>query len=358
MAERAATARPLYIQALQEGDKQIWSDELGRLAGSPAVQSAMHAAVTGWQDSAIADGYGALNPRALGGGVHGGGLLDIPTGHVPAFPNLQFWDYTKKALDSAVRAEIKEGKLTERGKTLAQLVQQLRGALDDPKLGLSTYRAARQAWAGPTKYLEAIEDGRNILSRNVSAEEMAARFGQMETPNQEAYRIGAISALRARMGNDPAKLADFTKFMRSPEMRAKVSAMMPSPEAAERWLNSLEYEIRASELTGQALKGSQTARRLAQRADADTITGDLVLSALTHEPSLGLAARLFKSFAPKVRDTLRSRSDNILIDLLTTPEGAGQIPESIPQAANVAPLDIAAGPLAAGRGSKTREALQ
>jgi hypothetical protein len=356
MAGRAATARPLYIQALQEGDKEIWSDELGRLAGSPAVQSAMHAAVTGWQDSAIADGYGALNPRALGGGVHGGGLLDIPTGKVPAFPNLQFWDYTKKALDSAVRAELKEGKLTERGKTLAQLAQQLRGALDDPKLGLSTYRAARQAWAGPTKYLDAIEEGRGILSRTEGSEEMAARFSNLSEPEQEAYRIGAISALRARMGNDAAKLADFTKLVRSPEMRAKISAIMPTPEAAERWINSLEYEIRASELTGQALKGSPTARRMAQQADADTITGDLVLTALTHEPTIGALHRIFKMVTPKVRDTLRSRSDNILIDLLTTPEGAAQIPERLPGPGRVRrALDVAAGPLSGGKGALRSE---
>ena len=357
LAERAATARPLYIQALQEGDKKIWSNELGRLAGSPAVQSAMHAAVTGWQDSAIADGYGALNPRALEGGVHGGGLLDIPTGKVPAFPNLQFWDYTKKALDSMVRGEIKEGKLTERGKTLAQLVQQLRNELDNPKLNVPTYRAARQAWAGPTKYLDAIEEGKGVLSRGVESEELAAKFQQMTEPEKEAYRIGAVSAVRAAMGNDRAKLADMTKYLTSPEMRAKIAAIMPSPEAAEKWLQKLDFEVRRSELTRQALTGSATARRTAQREDADSIAGDMILTALTHEPSLGTLARFKKFVTPKVRDTMRSRSDNILIDLLTTPEGARQIPEQIPQAGTM-PLDIASGPLAAGRGSKAREALQ
>jgi hypothetical protein len=353
MAERAATARPLYEKALQEGDKIVFSQELERLSGSPAVQSAMHAAVEGWRDSAIADGYGAMNPGAL---VTGGGNLDFLHGKVPVFPNLQFWDYTKNALDTMVKGSMQNGIPTKRTQTLTKLASDLRKALDNPERDLPTYQIARQAWAGPTKYLDAIEEGRGILSRAEGSEEMAARFSNLTEPEQEAYRIGAISALRARMGNDAAKLADFTKLVRSPEMRAKISAIMPTPEAAERWINSLEYEIRASELTGQALKGSPTARRLAQQADADTITGDLVLTALTHEPTLGALTKIFRHITPKVRDTLRSRSDNILIDFLTTPEGAGQIPERLPGPGAIRKaLDVGAGAFEGGKGSLRSE---
>jgi hypothetical protein len=352
MAGRAATARPLYEKALQEGDKLIFPQELERLSGSDAVQAAMHTAVTEWRDNAIANGYGAMNPGAL---VKGGNL-EFLHGKVPVFPNLQFWDYTKNALDNMVKGSMQNGIPTKRTQTLTKLASDLRKALDDPEMGLETYKAARQAWAGPTKYLDAIEEGRGILSRAEGSEEMAARFSNLSEPEQEAYRIGAISALRARMGNDAAKLADFTKLVRSPEMRAKISAIMPTPEAAERWINSLEYEIRASELTGQALKGSPTARRLAQQADADTITGDLVLTALTHEPTLGALTKIFRHITPKVRDTLRSRSDNILIDLLTTPEGAARIPEKMPGPGRIRrALDVAAGPLAAGKGSLRSE---
>jgi hypothetical protein len=352
-AERAAAATPLYTKALAEGDKVIWSNELERLSAIPEIQSAMHTAVSRWQTHAGADGYGAMNPGAL---VTGGGNLDFLHGKVPVFPNLQFWDYTKKAMDGIVAKSIKEGE-KQYARDLIKITAQLRNELDKDAHGIPTYKAARQSWSGASRYLDAIEEGKNISSNNLDAEELRALMAGMTESEKEAYRIGAVSSLRSAMGHDRAKFADYTKYMVSPEMREKIALMMPDPVAAGEWLNKLDMEIGRTELSRQALSGSPTARRMAQQADADSITGDLLLTALTHEPSLHMLARIMKFVTPKVRDTFRSRSDNILIDLLTTAEGAGQIPENI-ERAGMAPLDLAAGPLAAGRGSRTREALQ
>jgi len=346
MAARAQSASPLYEQAYTEGDKAIWSSELERLSSAPAVRSAMQSAVTTWQNNAVADGFGAMNPTM----VERGGLIQFGQS-IPAFPNLQFWDYTKRVLDNEIGAAVRSG---ENGKvrTFTRLVTMLRNELDNPAQGLNTYRAAREAWGGPSQYLDAIEQGRSILARNVSSEEMSAVFSGMSQANQEAYRIGAASAIRGAMGNDPAKLADVTKYLRSPEMRAKITAMMPSPEAAERWLQSLNYEVRASELTGQALKGSPTARRLAQQSDADTIVGDLVMSALVPHPStIGFLKHVLGALPAKARDTLRSRSDNILIDILTTPQGARDATLAVPKSPVKSGIELSAGPLAAGAGS-------
>jgi hypothetical protein len=190
---------------------------------------------------------------------------------------------------------------------------------------------------------------------------MAAQFSRLSEANQEAYRIGAASAIRAAMGNDAAKLADFTKYVRSPAMRAKIAAMMPNPQAADRWLASLDYEIKSSELTGLAMKGSPTARRLAQQADADSLAGDLVMAAITPHPSaMGFLKKMLEALPKKSLDTLRSRSDNILIDILTTPEGAARAPANlqIPSGGSNPAIEYGARSLQVGAGSALAQPTQ
>lgn len=322
MAARAHAATPLYQQTYQDGDHAIWGPELERLSSAPSVQSAMRGAVRIWRDNAIADGYGAMNPGAV---VDRGGQLSFLSGKVPVFPNLQFWDYTKRLLDDQVNAAVRAGQ-NQKARSLTMLTQQLRQSLD---AAVPSYRAAREAWGGPTQYMSAIEEGRNILSTKIGAEELHSQLAGMTEAQREGYRIGAVSAIRGKMGNDPAKLADLTKYLRSPETRAKIAALMPTPEAAEAFENALDFEVQLSTLTGQALRGSQTARRLAERADAESIVGDLVMGAFAHGPTLGLLHRILLTVPGRVRDTLRSRSDALLADLLVNSAAAGKVPKAL-----------------------------
>ncbi len=319
MAQRAQAADPLYRQALADGDVAVWSPELERLSSSPTVRAAMQGAVRTWRDNAIADSYGAMNPGAL---VDRGGQLSFLRGQVPVFPNLQFWDYTKRIIDNQIGAALRAGQ-NSKARTLTRLVQQLRGELDQQ---VPSYRAARNSWEGPSNYLEAVEDGRGILSKAIGAEEMRANFRNLSEAQQEAYRLGAISAIRGKMGNDPAAMANMTKYLRSPEMREKVAAMMPTPEAAQAWRQALEYEIRSSELTGRALGNSATARRLALKEDAENLLGEVMSGALisgattVHGATVGLLKRAFLVGPRKLRDKIMSRSDALLAELLTTPQ--------------------------------------
>jgi hypothetical protein len=93
------------------------------------------------------------------------------------------------------------------------------------------------------------------------------------------------------MGNDPAKLGDMTKYLRSPEMREKIAALMPTPEARAAWAKRLDFEVGSSELTGRALGNSATARRLAEQGDAGNIVGDLVMDAFMGHPPVSLLRR-------------------------------------------------------------------
>lgn len=313
IAERAGASRPLYEAAYNAGDRALWSPELERLSSSPTVKAAMGGAVNIWRDNVIADGFGAMNP---GASVERGGQLEFLSGKVPVFPNLQFWDYTKRLLDDQVRVAVRAGE-NQKARTLTRLVTQLRNELDRV---VPEYQPARSAWEGPTAYIESIEAGRNILATNESPEEMAANFAAMSDANKDGYRIGALSAIRAKMGNDAGKMADMTKYLRSPAMREKVATMMPTPEAAASWRRRLGYEVSSSELTGRALGNSATARRLAEREDADSLVGDLVRDAILHGPAGSFWWKAIMAAPTKLRDTLRSRTDRVLAEQTALPQ--------------------------------------
>jgi hypothetical protein len=159
------------------------------------------------------------------------------------------------------------------------------------------------------------------LSPRVAADEFAARVASLSTGEQEAIRIGAVSSIIGKMGTDAAKLGDMTKYLRSPEVRAKIAAIMPDEETAARFMQRLDFEVSASELTGRSLGNSATARRLAEGKDAESLTADLVMSALS-----GHARSVWSQFVGaipgRIRDTLRSRSDARLADVLLQAQDA------------------------------------
>ena len=308
MTRRAAAADPAYRAAYDAGDREIWSPVLERLSAAPTVKSAMQSAIRTWQDNAIADGYGAMNPSA----VDRGGQITFGKS-IPAFPNIQFWDYTKRAIDGKIAVAQRAG---EDGKvrTLTRLVNQLRGALDT---AVPEYATARQQWAGPSSYLNAVEAGGDILSRNESAEQMHANFNELSQADRQGYREAAVSAIIGKMSSDPAKMADMTKYLRSPAMRQKILAIMPNQQARQAWSRRLDFESKSSEMVGRSLGNSATFRRMQEKEDSETIAGDLVLSAFMGTPPVGLMKQIIVGGAKKVRDTLNSRTDKELARMLT-----------------------------------------
>lgn len=311
MSQRSTAAKPLYEQAYNEGDKPIWSNEMERLTAVPEVKSAMKGAVSSWQRTQVANGYGAMNPGAMVDTARGG-IIKFTNGSVPVFPNLQFWDYTKNALDDMIANEIKaDGSITKKGRDLTIIVGKLRDELDKQ---VPTYKAARDAWAGPTSYMNAVKLGNNITT--MGAEEFSAALNRLGEAEKEGVRIGALSKIFEQIGSSGTKLADVTAKLRSPQMRGKISALMPTAQAAAKWDQILKFETGSSEMVGRSLKGSPTARRLLESQDSNSIAGDLVISAFSGHPPVTLFAKVLQGTAGRVRDTIRSRTDAIIAQRL------------------------------------------
>jgi hypothetical protein len=298
MSERASAAKPIYDIAFDFNARRV-----------PEIADA-------WERE-TATGYGRsilLNPNFRRTLQTEYGIRD--PAQAPLMVQIDAW---KKIADDQIADAIRSGQ-SNKARVLTGMRERMLEVADEAN---PAYAQARAAWAGPSKYLDAIAAGKDVLSRSRSAQEVTRDFARLGESEREAYRIGAVSAIVARMGEDPAKFADMTKYLRSPAMREKVAALMPTAEARDKWQRILSFEIGSSEIAGRSLGGSATARRLAERDAAAEIVGDLVLDAVTGAPGMGLLKRLATGAPRWLRDKLRARTDAAIARMLTDPTMAG-----------------------------------
>lgn len=315
MEARAAEAKPLYDKAMNFNAR-----------AEPDIVNAFSRAIsTGWGQH-IAKSSSFRKTLATEYGIDAKDVKDAPL--------MVLVDAWKKEVDGLVGEAYRRGN-SRQASVLSTMRDDVVSVVDQFN---PDYKTARAAWEGKSKYLDAVEDGRNILGRNVSGEELAARLPTLSEAEREAYRIGAVSSIINRMGSDPAKLGDMTKYLRSPEMIKKIAAIMPTPAAAASWLKRLQFEVSSSELTARALGNSATARRLAEREDAQGIVGDLVMDAIVQGSTSGLSiVSRMMNYGPRLlRDTLRSRTDKVLADLLINPARTADVPGIVSRAARPA----------------------
>lgn len=321
LAEQRKQATPAYTKAYAAGDRDIWSNELERLTGAPEIVRAMKIAQSRWRTNAIADGYGPMNPGAMVKNH----MLQFTGKTLPIMPNIQFWDYTKRALGGMIENEIKEnGRLTDYGRDLNNIRRQLVTELDKH---VPEFAVARAKYAGPAQYTSAIEKGAELASGKFTGEEVTHMMGEFNEAEKEAARLGFIQHLVNKMGSDTAKLPDVTKYLRSPTMRDAVAAMMPDPVKAVKWRRALAFEVSQSESLNLARGGSRTARMQAEMRDASTavdLLTDLAVASGGH-PS-ALATGLIGSMKKGIRDRWRGGSDTRTARVLSSPAALEHLP--------------------------------
>jgi hypothetical protein len=142
-----------YKKAYQEGSAGIWNPELEQLAGSDAVAAAMKSAASTAKDEAIVSGHGAMNPRIT---FTQDGRIQFTKGPsgVPTYPDLQFWDLTRRELSDSAKAAFKAGRDTE-GRRLTQFSKSLNAALDKAVPSYAEARSGAARFFGAENALEA-----------------------------------------------------------------------------------------------------------------------------------------------------------------------------------------------------------
>jgi hypothetical protein len=253
IAERGKIASTNYQSVYDAGERAIWSPELERLTGSPTVQGAMKGAVRIWRDRAIADGFGSMNPGAL---VEGGTLKFKP-GQLPAYPNIQFWDYTKRILDDQISAAVRAGE-KQKAATLTSLNTALRNELDN---AVPIYKMARQAYATPSKMIEALQTGRDLMKPGALAnvDELATTLSSMSKPEKEMVRTGLARALEDMTNATPSEAGDVVKkIFGTPQKRSAIKAVFDNDSAFRRFEAKMGHMAKQARAYKFVRQGSRT----------------------------------------------------------------------------------------------------
>lgn len=247
--------RANYTRALRDGDREIMSPEIERLLGSPAVVEAMQRASRSGKDRAITQGFGAFNP----GVTVENGLVNFrrgPSGQ-PTYPNLAFWDATKKELDDAAR---RAGGGTHEAGVLNDLARSLRNELD---AAVPSYAQARAGAAHFFGAQDALEAGQNFVNRNMTATEARRALSQMTQTERQLFQDGFVSRFTETLNQIGDRRSILNKIADSPAAREKLEVALGRQRAQE-----LEAGLRVEgimDLARGAVQGnSTTARQLAE----------------------------------------------------------------------------------------------
>jgi hypothetical protein len=249
--------RANYARSMREGDREIFSPELDRLMGSPAMVEAMKKASVSGKDRAITQGLGAMRQ----GVTVENGVVTFTKGKsgAPTYPNLAFWDATKKELDDAASAAARAGRRGEAG-VLGDLARTLRGELDQ---AVPSYARARAGAAHFFDAENALEAGQNFVGKNMTSADARRALAQMTPQERQLFQDGFVSRFTETLNAVGDRRSILNKIGDSPAAREKLNVALGRARAEE-----LEAGLRVEgimDLARNAVQGnSTTARQLAE----------------------------------------------------------------------------------------------
>lgn len=303
--------RAAYKHAYQQGDQPLWSPELERLVGTDFVQAAMREAVKSGKARAITQGYGGFNPPVT---VTPDGRLIFnkgPTG-VPTYPNLQFWDYTRRELSGAAGSAARAGD-KERASVLGKIAKLLNAELDQL---VPSYAKARHGAAGFFGAESALEAGQIFVTEQFSIPATRSALAKMSTLERQLFQDGFVSRYMETI-NSVSDRADLVRrIYSSPVAREKIEMALGRQRATE-----LEAMVRVETIMQMGLRAVQghstTAMQLLGSGLAGAAGGGIlgfdpttsgVAAALTLAGKRGIDARV----AQRVAEMLTSNNPAVL----------------------------------------------
>lgn len=232
-------------------------------------------------------------------------------------------DTLKQSLYDAADSAKRQGN-NKMARAIDDVRVQLTSKLDDiaPKVnGESVYKLARDAYAGPSQLIEAAELGRSAMKADTFDVGSAVR--SMSQSEVEAFRVGALQALRERSGTQSGQSSLLRMWM-EPATRDRLKAIFGRDY--RQFAAEVAKEARLKGLEGVG-RGSQTASRMYGAGDLDVApildTATLASSA-AHGNAPGMlagAANLWNRV--RTPESVRDAMGRILLS--RGPEGAANL---------------------------------
>jgi hypothetical protein len=257
IAQRKAASDPLYRQFRQAyGVTPGWTKELQDLA--PRLQ-----ATGAFQEAERrAAAQGIQFPQAFTVGPNGQMTLNTR-----AAPDFQAWDVMQRTL-RGLSESARRGGDNDQARIFSNLQKELVKELD--RLN-PVYRQARQAFAGPSGVIDALEEGRNIFSREVRPSDIPGLVRNMTPEARMAFERGVRDAFEERLGTMSNGAAATRQSLNAEWTMEKVRAVF-GPARAEVLERMLKREETFQE-TGRMLGGSPTQPRSARAQELGIMSG-------------------------------------------------------------------------------------
>lgn len=303
IARRSAAAKPLYDAAYSK--PVPFTEELEALLKRPAVSRALKEA------QALAADEGIPSHQWFAK------VADDGSVSIREVPDVRQLDLTKRALDDKISAAERAGE-GNRARILNGLRKQLLNMVDD---AVPEYAQAREAFAGDSAILEAMDQGRSIFANKSTPTQIQRTLRDMSPSEREAYQQGARAAIADVMGtarNDAnAARAMFEKGYNQDKL-----ALLVGKEQADQLLKQLDAERTFMHTRNQVLGNSRTApRQEILRGLGGSQSGHGVMRNLLNTQFGDAAAQAGGAVARTVRRPAIEARNEILARLITDPEG-------------------------------------
>lgn len=280
-------AQPLY--AVSNAQPIPFTRELQTLFAHPDARDALN--IAGKQIWADAIRNGHPDPR---GAVLEHGLVENPDGTfgIATVPPMALYDHAKTAFDNVIYSSGRHGAAPETDRA-AKATRDLRGRLleimdgTDEVPGLNPHwRAAREAWSGPTQNRKALELGQDMV--RADATDAANRMEGLTGSQTDHFRLGH----RSEMAATARKVPDYGNAARNIngalEKRRAIETIHGTDKAedlfdrlkAEHEGNQTWAAVRGNSMTA----GADAADKIGQQERALGAAGKGLVSAVLGQP--------------------------------------------------------------------------
>lgn len=283
-----AANKPAYNRAYAAPAAQnMWNQDFQQLMQAPAMQEAATGATTRGANRAAVEGFQPVrNPfqKTPDGKL----TLRVNADGSTARPTLQFWDQTKRNLDSMIGQAERSGDNTYAGDLKA-----LKTALVDmTDTAVPAYKAARQGAAAFFGADDALEAGKKFVNTPRAVPEAQAAFAKFAPAEKSAFQTGFASELIDKINSVGDRSNVITQVFKSPAARSQIELVF-GPQKAKQIEAYVRVEDLADKLRG-AMGNSTTARQLAEMgigAGAGYTFGGHDLKSATAGAALAAGAR-------------------------------------------------------------------
>lgn len=263
-ATRRRAAGALYQAAYARPAVDVWTPRIAELMERPSMRAA-------YQRAARIAAEEGRNPTDLGLTFNEAGdpvfLAGARNGQIPSTQTL---DYVKRGLDDVMQAQPRDpatGRIItdEATRAIDNTRREFVGILREQN---PEYRAALDAWAGPSHSIEIMNLGRDMFKKTGDPADMIRRFRNLPEADREYARVGFMREALNRIGNVSDGGSVYQALFNTQNKRAIMETMFPDRRAFEAFARQMNAERQMVNANRTIMGGSPTSRIDAEKADA------------------------------------------------------------------------------------------